>query len=292
MKTSYLPPKIHQLENAKKGQSFRHNLRTKRNWTEAMDALHTLFSSYPFYAAVVTNTVPTFLGSKILKRKLNLRRSKKNIPKELKDILSVKSNTFYELKNKIRVKSIHDEGGERDVWHFTSKWKEFPKGSKIIELYQEKRATLFSTSGGYRRAFVVLDARCNVAELNKVMFNIKKVFEDKAYTKRILRGSKKTKRSMRNRKVDIQLKFETTEKRHRSKKRDEMERGRGPATLFLQLQENFNFQVRTVTLEEKATLYAYFENLKNRGESRREHEEMERRVTSYFISKAKRKGNT
>lgn len=293
MKTSFLPPKIDQLKNTSKGQSFQHELSHSRNWEEAMDALHILFSHTPFYASIVTNTTKSFLGSRILIGKLNLVRSKKKLSKELKDILSIKFSTFSALKEKIRDKSVWDSAGERDVWHFTSRWKEFPKGSKIIELYQKKRAVLFSPMPGFRRAFVVLDARCSVAEINSVMFNIKKIFDNKKFTQRVLTGHTHAKKKTLTRNVETQLIFEQKKNnsQDKTKKGDELIRGRGPATILLLLRENFNFHIRTITLEEKATLYAYFENLKTRGESSIEHEEMERKVTSYFISKAKKKGN-
>ena len=294
MKTSFLPPKVDQLEKVTKGQSFQHDPSHSRNWEKAMDALHILFSHYPFYASIVTNTSQSFWESRILIGKLNLSRSKKKLPKELKDILSIKFNTFDALKEKIRNKTIWDSDGARDVWHFSSRWKEFPKGSKVIELFQKKNPSLFSPTAGFRCGLIVLDARCSVAEINAIMFNIKKVFESRKFTKRILSHNPNKETKTLTRSVETQLIFEKKEKRPADKKdkRTELVRGRGPATLLLLLQDNFSFHVRTITLEEKATLYAYFENLKTRGESRIEHEEMERKITSYFISKAKKKGKT
>ncbi len=173
------------IEKAKIGQGCVHELPLGRNWEKAMDAIHFVLTRKWYYIGIATNTKKGFFN-KILKKGMTFSRRQKDITKETGDILKVKFSTLEDLNVKIKNKTIRG-GGDKDVWHFKEKWREFPKGTKVIVLYQQVMKSVFTTNPDFRRAILFLDGRCAVTDQNNSMLIIRKVFLEKGYSNRILK---------------------------------------------------------------------------------------------------------
>lgn len=117
---------------------------------------------------------------------MTFKRRQKDITDETSEILKVKFSTLEDLNVKIKDKIIRG-GGDKDVWHFKEKWREFPKGTKVIVLYQQVLQSIFSSDPDFRRAILILDGRCAIADQNNAMLIIRKVFLEKGYSNRILK---------------------------------------------------------------------------------------------------------
>ena len=173
------------IEKMKFGQGCVHELPLGRNWEKAMDAIHIILSRKWYYIGIATNTKKAFFN-KILKKGMTFTRRQKDITEETSEILKVKFSTLEDLNVKIKDKIIRG-GGDKDVWHFKEKWREFPKGTKVIVLYQQVLQSFFSSDPDFRRATLILDGRCAVADQNNAMLIIRKVFLEKGYSNRILK---------------------------------------------------------------------------------------------------------
>ena len=173
------------IEKMKFGQGCVHELPLGRNWEKAMDAIHIILSRKWYYIGIATNTKKAFFN-KILKKGMTFTRRQKDITEETSEILKVKFSTLEDLNVKIKDKIIRG-GGDKDVWHFKEKWREFPKGTKVIVLYQQVLQSVFSSDPDFRRATLILDGRCAVADQNNAMLIIRKVFLEKGYSNRILK---------------------------------------------------------------------------------------------------------
>ena len=173
------------IEKAKIGQGCVHELPLARNWEKAMDAIHFILTRKWYYIGIATNTKKGFFN-KILKKGMTFSRRQKDISQETADILNVKFSTLKDLNVKIKDKTIRG-GSDKDVWHFKEKWREFPKGTKVIVLYQQVMKSVFTADPDFRRATLFLDGRCAVADQNNAMLIIRKVFLEKGYSSKILK---------------------------------------------------------------------------------------------------------
>lgn len=294
-KTDFIRPKVDKILDREKndGQFFFHELSWIRNWETTLDALHLHLSDLWFHVAIVTNTQKKLLGDRILLKSININRSRKELPEELCELLKIRFQTFQALKKKIRSKVIEEGIGDKDVWHFISKWKEFPKGTRVIELYQRKISLLGHSDKQLKRAFVILDAKCTIAELNATMFKIKRVFESKDFANQILKttpkSTRKTELPPRPKRKASLLEKKQEKPTYGNIPQKEAERGRGPAGLLINLMNNFEVHIKTISLEEKASLFAYLENLKLTGEKNWMHDELEVKLNRYFMMKHNKK---
>jgi hypothetical protein len=290
-KSDFIRPKVDKILNQGKndGQFFFHELSWNRNWENTLDALHLHLSELWFHVAIATNTRKKFWGDQILLQSINISRSRKELPEELCDLLKLRFKTFGALKKKIRRKVIEEGEGDKDVWHFTSKWKEFPRGTRVIELYQKKISFFERTDDQYKRAFVILDAKCSIAELNSSMFKIKRVFESKDFTNQILKNApkktRKTELPPRPKRAPSLLNKKPEKPTFDNIPQEAALRGRGPAGLLINLTENFEVHIKTITLEEKANLFNYLEKLEQTGEKNWKHNEVEVKLNKYFMMK-------
>jgi len=294
-KSDFIRPKADKILDREKndGQFFFHELSWIRNWERTLDAMHLHLSDLWFHVAIVSNTQKKFLGDRILLKTININRSRRELPEELCELLKIRFQTFHALKKKIRNKVIEEGLGNKDVWHFTSKWKEFPKGTRVIELYQRKISLFGNSDKLLKRAFVILDAKCTIAELNGTMFKIKRIFESKDFANQILktapRNTRKTELPPRPRRKASALKKKPEKPTYKNIPKKEAERGRGPAGLLINLMNNFEVHIKTITLEEKASLFAYLENLKLTGEKNWMHDDLEFKLNKHFMMKHNKK---
>lgn len=290
-KSDFIKPKVDKILNQGKndGQFFFHELKWNRNWENTLDALHLHLSELWFHVAIATNTQKKIWGDRILLQSINISRSRKELPEEMCDLLKVRFKTFSALKKKIRRKVIEDGDGDKDVWHFTSKWKEFPKGTRVVELYQKKISFFERPDTQYKRAFVILDAKCSIAELNSTMFKIKRVFENRDFANEILKTApKKTRKTVlppRPKRASSLLDKKPEKPTYNNIPKEAALRGRGPAGLLISLTDNFDAHIKTITLEEKANLFNYLEKLKQTGEKNWKHDEVEKKLNQYFMMK-------
>lgn len=274
-KSTFIPPKAHRLEKFKDGQGFSHELHIARNWERALDAIHITLSDSWYYIAIASNSKRGTFSPRLLKREICLDRQKQNIPKELQTILAMRLQSFQDLNDKIRDKVLTTGGANKDIWMFRSRWKEFPKGTLIVELYQGLFRNIALLNPRYHRAFVILDGRCTVIDQNDTMIRIKRVFQSRRYTEKVIRESDIPIFKSEPVSTDIVVVEE-------EEKREEVVRGRLPGGLVMLLLEDFDENIRTITLEEQARLFVYLDQLRDRGERHWWHDDLEVKLEKHF----------
>lgn len=253
-----------------RGQGFSHELSMRRDWEEALDALHFMLLRKWYYVGIATNT-KRGIFNKVLKQGIAFERKRTQIPEEMKSVLNISMGQFDKLKEKIEQKRRTKRGEDKDVWHFTTQWKEFPEGTKIVELYQKMASSMLKAKPTYKRGFIVLDGKCNTSDQNTVMLLMKKIFENKDYTKKILYEVEKMKKE----------KGQTDEPE--IVKKDTLPKGdsRTPGTLLIELKENPG-SITSVTDYEKGLLLDYFQKLRRQEAFTQEHEVIETRLKQLF----------
>lgn len=256
-----LGPSIHDLEGADLGQGFTHQLPMTRNWTQAMNALHYLLLRKWYYVGIVTNTKRK--SNKLLKKGVEFSRRRENLDTGLRSILNLKENSYADLKTKIRQQRVK-MGQNRDVWHFGSNWKELPKGTAIIELHQSLLRTLLGHSD-VRNAFVILDGKASIADQNRVMSLIAKVFQEKEFMERALEKAKHDSKQPILKRAAVQRE------------------ARQPGPLMVQLREDFSQVMPSVNASEKALLDDYFERLKKSGQATAAHEKLQKSIERAWL---------
>jgi len=173
------------MENATKGQAFKHVLSGGRDWDEALNAIHILLLRKWYYIGLPCNTLK---GGKIADKGLNFARKRANLAEEAQKLIKMTIVNFNALRKKIRLKQVQG-GQDRDVWHLTGSWKDFPEGAKLIELKQNKLTDLLGISEP-RMGYVVLDGKAGAAEADNAMKLVHKVLVDKAYAAKVLTAAK------------------------------------------------------------------------------------------------------
>lgn len=265
-----LSPKADRLNNSNEGQAFDHELDSSRDWEQTLDVLHNLLVQKVYYIAIATNTKGG-LFNPVMKKGINIKRIKKEIPEELQLVLKMRMDTFGELDQRIMQKSL--SGGNKDIWHFRSQWKEFPKGTSIIEVHQRPLWNILSSETIFRKAFIVLDGQAEVEAQNQAMFIVSKVLHNKEFCdKRFKELGKKV------------VKEGKIKKRPRT-----IYTGRPPGAIILLLKETFGIHVRTVSIEERVALGYYFEKLRLTGELDESHKELLTKLKRYFKTEDLRK---
>jgi len=271
-----LAPKADVLEKADQGQAFNHELPLRRDWETALDAIHFMLLRKWYYVGIATNTKKGVFGS-VVKKGMIIERKRKNLPEELKIILKMKISTFDDLKSKIRQKQISD-GGNKDVWHFKTKWKEFPKGSKIIQLHQQLLKSFITGSNNYRKAFIVMDGKCSPTDQNVTMMIIKRIFENKKYTHKIIK-------EISHLKEEDSLKKEgpskVEPKLRQSTGKIDLVKTRLPGSLVVELRDN-KAAIKTLKPKERELLLDYLAKLKTKGEFSSIHESIENQIRTHF----------
>ena|GEM_PF-3255426 len=290
-KSPYIRPKLHQLENMKEGQAFSHELAALRDWEKALDAIHILLSSQWYYILAITNTRKTKFGSRVLKGQVCMSRQQQEIPEELETLLTMRLSSFKGLKSKIRERVL-DSGNNKDVWIFKTTWQEFPKGTKIIEIYQQPLRNSFLTVPIYRRGFIVLDGRSSTREVNDTMVDMKRVFLSKSFTNRIIAGGADILRNKQIIHSVVEKNVPALEEK--SAKQGSIRigkiRGRMPGGLVMQLLDDFEEVYTTVTVAELGLIYDYLDELKKRGERAYWHEDLlEKLEASYSRANVERR---
>lgn len=237
-----------------------HDLALTRNWDDALDALHHLLMNKWYYVGIATNTKA---GGSLIESGVNFSRKRTDYEGQFKELLGLSRNRFGELAEKIE-KTKWEGGGKADIWHLKQATRGLPKGSAVIELNQKSLGSVLTGSSKGRGAFVILDGKAAISDQNNAMMLIKKVFTDKAYTKKALLAAKNAKKAkkappQRSQKLDI--------------------RGaRQPGSLVLMLRGDFNNVAPTVSPAEKALLLDYFDQLEARGEANAGHKELRAKV--------------
>lgn len=281
----FIPPKADALEKSKDGQGIVHELPYSRNWERAIDAIHWILEKKWYYIMIATNT-RRGRTSKILKKGMNLDRQNKRLPEELQIVLKMQISTFEGLNSKIRETQLY-EGSNKDVWHFKTQWKEFPEGTKIIVLHQSILRSILFNSHAQRKAFVMLDGKCKMAEQNLVLLAIRKVFTSKSYCEGILKRVAKA-RGDNIPKAPRSISKKETEEIIR-KKEDSAKNERGPASLVILLLDRFDSQISDVTDNEFSYMFHYFNKLKEKQEFGMELKTLESRIRTYIEERELRK---
>ena len=251
------------MEGSAKGQAFNHVLPMNRSWDEALDAIHYLLLKKWYYVAVATNTKR---GGKVIKNHLGLERKRRALPEGMESILKLKMNSFQGLKKKIREKQLKN-GEDRDVWHFSSQWAEFPEGTKVIELTQTQLSKVITGDSGGKTAYVIIDGKANTIDINTSMMIINKIYKNKEYTAKILGEVKKMKNS---------AKAEPTLTRH-----IDTSNARQPGTVLILLRDHPH-QVNNVSPGERQLMDGYFETLKGRGQYTEMHKQIDQLLRLHF----------
>ena len=244
---------------------FVHALGVTRNWDNALDALHHLLLKKWYYLGIASNTKKGASGNLLTD---SLDFSRKRSDTEGKAILGLGRNSFSELMALVNQQKW-GAGGEADVWHLKSGWKELPSGTCLIELNQN---FLFSALTGSkenkRTAFVVLDGKAAVQDQTNSLLLVKKVFTDKGYTQEQLKEARSSKAN------EPKLVQAAAKKP-----------GRQPGGLVMALQEDFEGVVKTLTLGERNSLETYFNQLEARKEANANHRQLQEKVSSYWLHK-------
>ncbi len=243
------------------GQHWLHELPKYRDWEVALNVIHLAIKSKPYYVGIVTNT----------RRKLNglaglsmFKKQEEELSEELLALLNIKDKTFSSLTQKIYDKSA-TTSANKDVWQFTTPWKEFAEGTKVIEIHKELEAKQKKKQHPNSRAYIILDMKCSTAVQNQILFIIHKVFEDEKNVKKILKLAA--------------LEFVSKPTRQVRKK---AYTGRTPGRLVIQLKQSFKNEVGNVTPEELDVLLRYFRMLGEIKELSSELRGLEKRLRDHF----------
>ncbi len=244
-----------------KGQHFLHELPVFRDWEIALNVIHLALVSQPSYIGIVTNTRRQLNG---ITKDINFERKKEDISEELKSLLRIKSRTFTDLAVKIKEKQLTTDS-DKDIWLFSTPWREFAEGTKVISLHQRFEARFKKKTHKYRRAFVILDQKCSIASQNKMLYIIDRILDDEKNIKRILK-----------------IAAYNFVKRPARKKAKKKYVGRLPGRLVLLLKNQFATTIATVSEDERRMLKIYFQMLKDLDEYNKSHADIEQRLGSYF----------
>lgn len=239
--------RIQDLENATKGQAFKHSLSGGRDWDDALNAIHILLLRKWYYVGLPCNTLK---GGKIADKGLNFARKRANLPEDAQKLIRMTITNFNALRKKIRLKQVQG-GQDRDVWHLTGSWKDFPEGAKLIEIKQSKLTDLLGI-GEPRMAYIVLDGKAGAAEADNAMKLVHKVLVDKAYTAKVLAAAKQ---GGPEKPVTKAL---------------DLKGARKPGGLVMAMRDEPTVAA-TLTLAEVAILLDYFKKLKAVGDFNDEH---------------------
>lgn len=253
------------VNDSGKGQHWIHALPGFRDWEVALNVIHLFLKSKSHYVGILTNTRRQLNG---LIKGVNFERRQEDISEELKSLLTLKMNTFNDITKKIHEQQVKLEM-EKDIWYFTTPWREFSEGTKVIPLHQKFEVGFIKKESRYRRAFVILDKKCSVAAENQIMYIINKVFESEKNMKNVLKLAA--------------IEFV---KRPVKKKSHAPYQGRLPARLITLLRDNFSVHIISVTAEEKNVIMAYFQMLRDLNEFDSEHKKLEEKIVSYFEKNA------
>lgn len=267
---SPLSPKASRLQLEDDGQAFNHELDSSRDWEGTLDVLHHLLLSKSYYIAIASNTKGGMFNP-VLKKGITVKRIKKEIPEELQLVMKMQTKTFKELSLRIKEQSL--KGGNKDVWHFRSQWKELPKGTAVIALKQRPLWNLLANDPIYRQGYIILDGQVGVDAQNQAMFLISKVLHNKEFADKqakILNAA-----PIKEAKIQVRKKTIYT--------------GRPTGELVLLLKESFGIHVRTLSVEERVALGYYFTKLKRTGELDDSHEELIVKLKRFFKTKDLRK---
>ncbi|MDT8447479.1 MAG: hypothetical protein RRB13_11360 [bacterium] len=256
-------PRITHLDNPSEGQAFDHELESSRDWETTLDALHYLLVQKWYYVAIASNTKGGAF-TLIQKKKIDIHRGRKDIPEELEIILKMRMATFGELDGRIKQKMM--VGGNKDIWHFKTQWKELPKGTSVIQIYQRPLWNLLSSDPVYRKAFIIIDGQAEVEHQNQAMFIISKVLHNKEHCEKILKKAEK----------------EPVKEAKPMKRRRTIYTGRPTGELILLLKESFGIHVRTLSVEERVALGYYFDKLHRTGEEDESHKDLQEHLKKYY----------
>ncbi|MDH5560720.1 MAG: hypothetical protein OEY59_07680 [Deltaproteobacteria bacterium] len=279
MNQDFIKPKADNLHKSTSGQGFNHDLPVNRDWDKALDAIHYLLLKKWYYISIASNTKKGFFGSNV-KKEVFIKRKRKNLPDELKSILKMKLSTFEDLKGKIRHKQIQS-GGNKDIWHFQDNWKEFPKGTKVIEIHQKLLKNLITNDQKLRKAYVVLDGKCNVSEQNTAMMLINRVLESKSYTASTLSNISSIKSEI-SKNPAAAKRIEPTLKKTVGK--IDVTRTKMPGELIVMIKEDKKI-LSSITFAEKELLLNYLSKLKETGQYSKTHQNIEALIKIQFKKK-------
>ncbi|OGH01887.1 MAG: hypothetical protein A2600_09450 [Candidatus Lambdaproteobacteria bacterium RIFOXYD1_FULL_56_27] len=269
---SYHNAKADRLGKKTDGQAFDHELESSREWEQTLDVLHHLFLQTWYYIAIAANTNGGMF-TPILKNSINLKRTKQEIPTELQTVLKMRISTFGDLDKQIERKAL--TSGNKDIWHFRTKWKEFPEGTSIIAIQQRPLWNLLSSTPTFRKAFIIIDGQAEVQNQNQAMFLISKVLHNQEFAEKSFKS--------------IGKKAAPPEAKPRPRTKT-IYTGRPTGELVLLLKEAFGIHVRTLSVEEKVALGYYFERLKRTGEQDESHVEIWDKLKKHFKTEDLKKG--
>ena len=247
---------IDELNGVDQGQGFSHQLAINRDWCDAMNALHYILLRKWYYIGIVTTTKRN--SNKLLQKGVEFSRRRESLDVGLRSILNLGENSYRDIKEKIRQQRIKS-GQNRDIWHFSSDWKEMPKGTALIEVHQSLYRTLLG-SKDVRNGFVVLDGRASMTDQNSAMQIINKIFSEKDFTARILEKAKKDK------------------DQPNLVKAENSRNARKPGTLILKLKEDFAKVMPSITAVEKTLMDKYFDHLKLTEQHSKEHDKLQKMI--------------
>lgn len=256
-RTSFIRPET--LEKSKQGQAFNHVLAAGRDWPQALDTVHYLLLRKWYYLGIAT-----LEGSK--GQKMGMQRKRKALPEEMQSLLKIKMQSLIRLKQKIKEKQIAGEQ-DRDVWHFTAAWEEFPKGAKVIELSHEGGNGLIKNGSSQRFAYVILDGSAGAMEVNTAMKLVHKVIKDKDYCLRLLKEVDRILKEKGPKALEPKI----------VKAPDYLD-ARKPGTLLLLLRDDPK-QVASASMGELVLLKDYLAQLKESGQYGASHRTVESLLT-------------
>ncbi len=256
-RTSFIRPET--LEQSKQGQAFNHVLASGRDWSQALDSVHYLLLRKWYYLGIAT-----LEGSK--SQVMGMQRKRKSLPEEMQSLLKLKMQSLIRLKQKIKEKQLSGEQ-DRDVWHFTAAWEEFPKGAKVIEMAQESSTGLIKTTAPTRFAYIILDGAAGALEVNTAMKLVHKVIKDKEYCVRLLQEVERILREKGPKALEPKI-----------TKAPDFVDARKPGTLLLLLRDDPK-QVASASLGELVLLKDYLARLKEAGQYGSSHKTVESLLT-------------
>lgn len=233
-----------------------HELSTERNWEQTLDVLNKAMMPWWFYVGIVSNTEGKLLNAPVA-GKYFFSRGKPGVPAELKYYFQ-NQTSLKELARRLHEES--DEQGPKDVWYISGGWKDFPRGTCLINITQEYKPMLGRS--GVREAFVILDGASKREHQGKAMYLVNKVLTNVTYAQ--------------------QLHAEQKDEAAGKKAPQAKAQAHTGQQLVHFLKHDFKSYIPRMSMEEKAVFDHYLKDLASKNQLTDSLKQLQRQVNEYF----------
>ncbi len=233
-----------------------HVLQPDRNWEQTLDVLNKAMMSWWFYVGIVANTEGKLLNAPV-PGKYFFNRGKPGVPAELKYYFQ-NQTSMKEVARRVHAET--EEQGSKDVWYISGGWKDFPRGTCLINITQDYNSLLGRS--GLREAFVILDGASKREHQGMAMYLVNKVLTNSTYA--------------------AQLQAEQKDEASGKKPAQQRPQAHTGQQLVHFLKHDFKGYIPRMSMEEKAVLDHYLKDLASKNQLTDSLKQLQRQVNEYF----------